>query len=409
MKYQDLKTVKLPSAPGVYFFVGSKGNFLYIGKATVLHDRVRSYFGRDIPTTRGPQITAMVKKAKNLKFQKTDSVLEALILEAELIRKYSPPYNTKEKDNKSFNHIIITDEDYPRVLIMRGRELEKMLPSLRPKIKNSFGPFPKGGILRDAMKIIRKIFPFRDTCAPQSGKRCFNRQIGLCPGVCSGEVTQGEYQQHIKNLQLFLRGRKKEVMQNLKKEMRSHAMLREFEKAGEIKRRLFALNHIHDIALFKRAKPIQGEALDRIEGYDIAHMSGKDLVGVMTVVEKGEPIKNEYRKFKIKSFEGIDDTRALKEVLERRLTHLEWQYPKLIVVDGGKAQKNAAEAVLRAAGTSIPVVGVVKDEHHRPKEILGDRMLKQKYEREILLVNSEAHRFAIKYHRESRSKSQYSR
>ena len=145
-----------------------------------------------------------------------------------------------------------------------------------------------------------------------------------------------------------------------------------------------------------------------MEGYDIAHISGKYLVGVMTVIEDGEIVKNEYRKFKIKSFEGVDDTRALKEVLERRLTHPEWQYPKLIVVDGGKAQKTAAEAILHAAGAGIPVVGVVKDEHHRPREILGITKvrplgsLRSGLEHSILLANSEAHRFAIKYHRKKR-------
>lgn len=414
MKYQALKQKKMPQEPGVYFFMGAGGKILYIGKATSLRDRVRSYFGADVINTRGPQIVSMVEKAKSVKFQKTDSVLEALILEAELIRKHRPHYNTKEKDNKSFNHIVITDEDFPRVLIIRDRELQDSLQAKSYKLQAVFGPFPKGSILRDAMKIIRKIFPFRDTCLPRrsdaeagsqgTSRPCFNRQIGLCPGVCTGEISQEEYRARIKNLKLFLRGRKKEVIRNLTKEMKVLSKQQEFEKAGETKRTIFALTHIQDIALLK--KSIQGRSLDglRIEAYDIAHISGKYLVGVMTVVVDGEVAKNEYRKFKIKSFEGVDDTRGLKEVLERRLAHPEWQYPKLIVTDGGKAQKNAAEAVLRTTGVVIPVVGVVKDEHHRPKEILGGGILKQKYEREILLANSEAHRFAIKYHRETRGK-----
>ncbi len=402
MKYQDLKTKKIPQEPGVYFFMGAGGKIFYIGKATSLRDRVRSYFGVDVANTRGPQIVSMVEKSKAVKFQRTDSVLEALILEAELIRKYRPPYNTKEKDNKSFNHIVITKEPFPRVLVVRGRDLS--LGNFKSSIDEIFGPFPQGGVLRDAIKIIRKIFPFRDTCVPGIGRPCFNRQIGLCPGVCTGEISQEEYRVQIKNLKLFLRGRKKDLIRNLTKEMKTLSKRQEFEKAGEIKRRLFALSHIQDIALIKNN--IQGESLDRfrVEAYDIAHISGKHLVGVMTAIENGELAKNEYRKFKIKSFVGIDDTRALKEILERRLAHPEWQYPRLIVVDGGKAQKNAAEAVLRTVGASIPVVGVVKDEHHRPKEILGDRALKQKYEREILFVNNEAHRFAIKYHREARGR-----
>ena len=407
MKYQVLKSKKIPQGPGVYFFIGTGRKILYIGKATSLRDRIRSYFGADTINTRGPQIVSMVEKSKTVKFKKTDSVLEALILEAELIKKHRPRYNTKEKDDKSFNYIVITDEVFPRVLIVRGREIQNKLQTKNYKLKTIFGPFPRGGVLKDAVKIIRKIFPFRDTCTPGIGRPCFNRQIGLCPGVCTGEISQKEYRARIKNLKLFLRGKKKDLIRNLTKEMKIFAKAHQFEKAGEIKRTLFSLSHIQDIALLKNAdrRGLNAEKRGiRIEGYDVAHISGKHPVGVMTVIENGEAAKNEYRKFKIKSFEGVDDTRALKEVLERRLAHPEWQYPRLIVVDGGKAQKNAAEAVLRVAGATIPVVGVVKDEHHRPKEILGDKILKQKYEREILFANSEAHRFAIKYHREARGR-----
>jgi excinuclease ABC subunit C len=405
MEYQQAKKKKIPQAPGVYFFVGSGGKILYIGKATSLRDRVQSYFTQDVTATRGTHIAAMVEKSKSIRFTKTDSVLEALVLEADLIKKHHPPYNTKEKDDKSWNHIVITKEPFPRVRVVRGRDL--MLGNVKEKIDEIFGPFPRGGILKDAMKIIRKIFPFRDYCTPGTGKPCFNAQIGLCPGVCTSEISQNEYHARIKNLKLFLRGRKKDVIRNLTNEMRAYAKAREFEKAGEVKRILFALTHIQDIALLKNAD-YRGLYADlrsiRIEGYDIAHMSGKHLVGVMTVVENGETMKNEYRKFKIKSFQGVDDTRALREVLERRLKHPEWQYPKLIVVDGGTAQKNAAEMVLRGAGSTIPVVSVVKDKHHRPREILGERKFVQKYEREILLANSEAHRFAVSYHRQTRGK-----
>src|SRR3990167_2962699 len=312
MKYQVLKSKKIPQGPGVYFFIGVGGKILYIGKATSLRDRIRGYFGVDVINTRGPQIVSMVEKSKTVKFKKTDSVLEALILEAELIRKYKPTYNTKEKDNKSFNHIVITDEVFPRVLIVRGRELKKTLHAPRFKIKDSFGPFPRGGVLKDAIKIIRKIFPFRDTCLPAAtstaqvgvlgiGRPCFNRQIGLCPGVCTGEISPEEYRARIKNLKLFLRGRKRDLIRNLMKEMKTYAKAHEFEKAGEIKRILFSLSHIQDIALLKRTTGQEIGNNFRIEGYDIAHLGGKHLVGVMTVVADGEATRSKYRKFKIKS------------------------------------------------------------------------------------------------------------
>jgi excinuclease ABC subunit C len=164
---------------------------------------------------------------------------------------------------------------------------------------------------------------------------------------------------------------------------------------------MFTLNHIQDISLikddlFRTAGPDQTTM--RIESYDIAHMSGQNVVGVMTVVEDGEAKKSDYRKFKIKDNPGVNDTKALSEVLSRRLAHIEWQMPDLIVVDGGVAQKRAMEKILRDNGALIPVVSVVKDEHHRPKEILGDKKWLA-YERAIILSNAEAHRYGIAYHK----------
>jgi excinuclease ABC subunit C len=141
----------------------------------------------------------------------------------------------------------------------------------------------------------------------------------------------------------------------------------------------------------------------RIEAYDIAHISGKDAVGVMTVVEDGELNKSQYRKFKI-GLDKNDDTANLKEVLTRRLNHPEWRLPDLIVVDGGVGQINAAREVLKLRSLEVPVVSVVKDERHKARGIMGELGAKEKYEKAILLANSEAHRFAIGYHRRLRGK-----
>lgn len=413
MKLKDIKKNKLPNVPGVYLFVDKQKNILYIGKATSIRSRIRSYFDKDINQKRGQHIATMVEQAKWVDFIKTDSVLEALILEASLIKKHEPKYNTKEKDDKSFNYIVITKEDFPRVLIVRGRELFTGKSSkLKYEVKYTFGPFPQGTILKDALKIVRKIFPFRDKCTPASGKQCFNRQIYLCPGMCSGEISKKEYSKVIQNIRLFLDGKKDKVIKKLEKQMSVEAKKLEFEKADEIKKTIFALKHIRDVALIKESPypNIKRRTSDvsswvfRIEAYDVAHISGEYVVGVMTVVENGEVKKNDYRKFKIKSFKGADDTRALKEILERRLAHPEWPLPKLFVVDGGKAQKNTVEKVLKEAGVAIPVVGVVKDERHKPKSIIGKSAPVEKYEKEILLANSEAHRFAITYHRFLRNK-----
>lgn len=405
---------KFPDTPGVYFFRRTKGNrsdILYIGKATSLKDRVRSYFSTDIAVTRGPKIVGMLGECTDVTFEKTDSVLEALLLEAHLIKKYQPEYNTKEKDNKSFYYVIVTKEDFPRVLLVRGRDILVSALDSKKKIDytiaHSFGPFPSGQTLRDALGLIRKIFPFRDKCTPCTGEKCkpcFNRQIGLCPGVCTGEITKESYQATIQNIVRFFKGEKKAILKDLAQQMKVLAKEHKFEEAGQLKKQIFALTHIHDVSLIKEenfdAKAPSGF---RIESYDIAHMSGQNMVGVMTVIEDGHIEKNEYRKFTIKHNTGADDTKALKEVVTRRLGHNEWRLPDLIVVDGGVAQKRAVEKVLYDNKIKIPVVSVVKDERHKPKEILGDKSY-LKYEKEILLSNAEAHRFAIGFHSLLRNK-----
>lgn len=412
---KDVKKILLglPDAPGVYQFKHGK-NILYIGKATSLKDRVRSYFNPDIVHTRSPLVSKMLSEFDNIEHIKTDSVLEALVLEAHLIKKFQPEANIKEKDNRSFNFVVITKEDFPRVLVVRGRELlnSHFLKDKDYEISYSFGPFPNGSQLKEAMKIVRKLFPFRDKCFPsselkptQKPKPCFNRQIGLCPGVCSGEITKEQYREQIENIILFFEGNKKKLIKGLEKQMKAFAKLKEFERADKIKKTIFTLNHIQDISLIKedlKSGTRSGEAF-RIESYDIAHMAGQNVVGVMTVVEDGEVKLSDYRKFKIKDNPGVNDTKALSEVLSRRLAHIEWKFPNLIVVDGGVAQKNIIEKVLKENRVDIPVVSVVKDERHKPKEILGDKVW-LKYEREILLSNAEAHRYGIAFHKQLRGK-----
>ena len=393
MQSQGLKKYKIPDKPGVYFFL-EKGKILYIGKATSLKSRVRSYFGKDLIATRGPIILDMVFKSKDIKWQETDSVLEALILEANLIKKHQPYYNTKEKDDKSFNYVGITKELLPKVVVVRGRVLDKKMFS------DVYGPYPNGNQLKEALKIIRKIFPFYDD--KSKNYKEFYRQIELAPNTEKRE----EYIRNIRNIKLFLSGKKSKIITDLKREMKNFAKEQKFEQANVFKRQIFALEHINDVSLIKSDNiSISSSETFRIEAYDIAHMSGKNMVGVMTVVENGQANKNEYRKFKIKTQTGANDTGALLEVLERRLGHPEWRYPNLIVVDGSTAQVNTAEKLLKRVGMSTPVVAVTKDEKHRAKDIKGDKDIVRTHEKEILLANSEAHRFAIKYHKDMRNKN----
>jgi excinuclease ABC subunit C len=435
MQSQELKKINIPDKPGVYFFLGPskrsegglKGNpssskttkghrdILYIGKATSLKDRTKSYFGKDIINTRGPLILDMVFKADSIKWQEADSVLEALILEANLIKKHQPYYNTKEKDDKSFNCVCITKDEIPKVIIVRGRNLEQK------KYSKIYGPFPNGGQLKEALNLIRKIFPFLDEKSRIKGSYEFYRQIKLIPD--QEEIIF----QNIKNIKLLFEGKKKSILKNLEKEMKMYAKAHAFEKAGEIKRQIFALQHIQDVSLIKEDSTRQFQKISssltlprvrggthtlqkssetslsfRIEAYDVAHMGGKDMVGVMVVLHDGELAKNEYRKFVIKNYTSSNDTGALSEMLTRRFKHTEWQMPDLIVVDGSTAQRNVALKILKEYSLKIPVSAVVKDDKHKAKMILS---ADPKLKKVILLANSEAHRFAIKYHKEKRNKS----
>ncbi len=389
MNSQGFKKLNLPDSPGVYKFLGKKKEVLYIGKATSLKDRVKSYFGKDLIKTRGTRLVQMVEEAKYLEYTTTDSVLEAMILEANEIKKHQPYYNAKEKDDRSYNYVTISKEAFPKVFITRG--------------SGTYGPYPHATELREALKIVRKIFPFRDEKCQLKNKPCFNAQIGLCPGPCAGWISKHEYRKNIRNIKLFFEAKKPKLIKTLEEEMGALAKKQKFEEAEKIKRQIFALDHIQDIALIRNDLEASNNKLEafRIEAYDIAHMSGKNAVGVMVVVEDGELNKSQYRKFKIK-IDKNDDVGNLREVLERRLNHPEWKLPDLIVVDGGEAQINVAKKVV--AGKNIQVVSVVKDARHKARAVVGSKKYVERYKKEILLANAEAHRFAINYHRRLRGK-----
>ncbi len=418
MQREELAQFNLPDEPGIYQF--KKGRkILYVGKAASLKDRTRSYFAKDLAASRAPAIVQMVAEATSVSFIQTDSVLEALILEANLIKKEMPEYNVMSKDNKSFNYVVVTRERFPRVLVVRGRELYTTWNN--KDIKHLYGPFPHGMQLQEAMKMIRRIFPFRDSkCTPcedqkkgsakllsnsrewanMGCKPCFNRQIGLCPGVCTGEMSLAEYKERIKYICTLFSGNFKGLKRELTKDMKAAAKAEDFERAEMLRRQCSALEHIKDVSLIKEERISAGGGI-RIEAYDVAHTSGVETVGVMTVVDNGEKITAAYRKFKINTV-GNDDVGALTEMLTRRLGHDEWPLPRVFVVDGGKGQMRAAQKIFKKVGLEIPLVGVVKNEKHQPERLIGDARAIEAHERDILLANNEAHRFAISWHRRRR-------
>ncbi len=388
----------LPDSPGVYIMKNADGDVLYVGKAGNLRRRVSSYFLRP----HDARIQKLVSEIKNIGYKKTDTAIEALILEAELIKRYKPPYNVREKDDTSFLYVEITREKFPRVLLVRGKS---------KTLGEKFGPFTSSSNIRQAINIIRRIFPFNTHPADKIGKAkrgCFDYEISLCPGTCLGVISRSDYLRNIRNIKLFLGGKKKKILTSLEREMKKTSKSLEFEKAEKIRRQIFALKHIQDVAFI--TEPELGAAmtkLPRIEGYDISNISGASAVGSMVVFSGDKPVKSEYRKFKIRTISGPDDVGMMKEVIRRRFSRIPsqggWLLPDLILVDGGKPQVNAAREILSESGVKIPVVGIAKGPSRKKNEFIG-KVPKEVGEKTLIKLRDEAHRFAISYHKNIRSK-----
>jgi excinuclease ABC subunit C len=414
MERTDLAAYDLPDCPGVYLFTHGKGRakkVVYVGKATSLRDRTRSYFDDDLIATRGPRIVDMVTLADGLRVETTPTVLEALVREAALIREYRPKANVEGKDDKTFLYACITDEEIPRVLAIRGKDIEfKKKRTLEGvPLRAIHGPFPSGYQLREALRLIRRIFPFYDTPRPvgegtrfTKGKVEFNRQIGQYPK----DMSRTGYLRSIRNVSLYLSGRVKTLRTTLTRDMKAAVKSERFEDAAVLRNQLFALDHVQDVSLIREDRDREQDE-PRIEAYDTAHLSGTNAIGVMVVIDEGRPDKKSYRTFRIQGVSGKslnDDIASLRELLSRRFGHPEWPYPKAIVVDGGKTHKKAAEETLKELGIQIPVVAVVKDERHRPREVIGS-LRAGIPDASVVLANSEAHRFSITLHRKARSRA----
>ena len=419
-----IKNDALPDTPGVYLMKDQRGKVLYVGKAVNLKRRVQQHFDRP----HGPFIQEMTPLVREIDYIEKGTAIEALILEANLIKHYWPKYNVLLKDNKSFMYLVITDEEYPRPILKRATDL---LPEEEKTSLAIFGPYLSARSLRVALDLVRKVFPW-STCVPPKppstnvgrgqgaggAKACFDYQIGRCPGVCIRKIDAKTYKATIRHLIKFFEGKKEDIVKGLTKEMTKLAKAEKFEEAAKIRNQLFSLEHIQDIALLMRDEPeartikrSEGEIdiYGRIEGYDISHISGTSQVASMVVFQNGAPAKAQYRKFKIKTVEGSNDVGSLKEVLTRRLKHDEWSLPQLLLIDGGKPQVHAVEEVVRELGVQVPVVGMAKGpERKRTDLICSDRSpslctLLEPHIDLLTQVRDESHRFAITFHRKVRS------
>lgn len=412
---------KLPARPGVYLFYNKKGKIIYVGKAGNLKSRVRQYWQKSV--TPSPAKFSMMKKVEKIKIEVCDSEIEALLLEANLIKKYQPEYNVIMKDDKSFVYIKVTTEDeWPTVITTRQIAADGKY----------FGPFTAGTPVRETLKLLGKIYPIR-RCKMEENKTCLFGRLGRCP--CNGQVTKDEYKLMIKEIIMFFEGKKKTILMNIKKELRELSKRKKkdakvLERIEKLKWKVINLKkvlaHKHvlglddkiEVDLTELARELSLKKVpERIEGYDISNIYGQSAVGAMVVFNNGIPNKSQYRKFKIKTVKGIDDVGMLREIFTRRLKRAEpslksgskdeWPLPDLIIVDGGKGQLNAAVEILKEHKLKIPVISLAKrlEEVYVPGEIKARVLTRNSPALHLVQrVRDEAHRFAISYHRLLRRK-----
>jgi len=421
----------LPNQPGVYLFKDSSRQVLYVGKALNLKKRVRNYFDTQPKEER---IKKLLTEAKKIDFYQVEGEIEALLLEARLIKQFKPKYNVRLKDDKRYLYVGITKEKYPQIKLLRQPECESSLLAW-------YGPFPSSSSLKEILRLLRRIFPYR-SCRKLTSKSCLYHHLNLCPGMCLTEVKS--YQKTIKKMMMFLEGQITPLMKKLQKEMKKAADSQKYEEAGRIKKQIELIEnlfHHHGQGgdegktqkqadelrkLLVKYSGIEPSRIERLEAYDVANLGENLIVGAMVVFVNGEPDKSQYRQFNLKgptyakASAGKGDPGGIKQILVRRLTHQEWLYPQAILVDGGKTQVNAAFEAVREKNLAkqIPVLGLAKKE----EKIFIPKVSKETivawkivpYQSSSLVhqllqqARDEAHRFAQRYYKKLYQKITFS-
>jgi excinuclease ABC subunit C len=420
------KIFQIPKKPGVYCFKKG-GEILYIGKAANLKERVKNHFQQ--PTYKD---YLFLDKIEKIGYLKTDSEIEALILEASLIKKYQPKFNVIWRDSKNYFFVAKTKEEFPRIFWTH----QKKIKGQKSKVKIEYlGPFVDGKALKQTLTVLRKVFPFR-SCRVLPKRPCLWYHLKRCPAPCLLKTKSGEEidlrekikkesQKNAESIFKIIQGKKKEVLRDLKREMKTAAKKRNFEEAAKLRDQIFALERVFEHSRIlesetkvevpweeteKKLKEIlktKGK-ISRIEAYDISNIQGKMATGSMVTFLKGRAEKNFYRRFKIKAEGKPNDVLMIKEVLERRLKHQEWEFPDLILIDGGKAQLNVALSLLEKLEKRPKVIALAKKKNdlflEGEKNPIPLKILPREIFNLILNLRNEAHRFAISYHRKLRKK-----
>ncbi len=405
------KVSGLPLRPGVYIFKDGDGKVLYVGKASSLRDRVRSYFRRS--KDHGPRIEALVEKIRDIDHVTTATEAEALLYESNLIKEYQPKYNVELRDSKTYPLIKITmSDDFPRVMVARGKKSDGSI---------YFGPYTDATLLHEAVKAIRRIFMFR-TCSKSPKRACVYDDLGLCSAPCEGKISKEDYAGRIKEVILFIEGKKSELIRRLTAKMKEYSAEKRFEEAAEIRNQIEALS----TAVHKRAGAASGaqglselaEVLGmqslprRIEAFDISNIKGENACGSMVSFKDGRPDKSNYRMFRIKEVEGQDDYAMMREIVRRRYSGVLKRsdaLPDLILIDGGRGHLSSAAVETKALGLEkIPMIGLAKVFEHiytLDKALPIALPPSSKALQLIQRVRDESHRFAIRYHHILRRKA----
>lgn len=417
------KLKKLPSKPGVYFFRDSAGKILYIGKASILKKRVSSYFQK---THKDYKTPLMVEKIADVEWIETVSEVDALFLEAEFIKRHKPLYNVRERDDKNFIFVRIPmQDDFPTVSLVRR--------PLDDKAKY-YGPFINGYGVRQALRYLRKVFPYFVKSEKKYSSK-LEYQIGILPRP---ETSKTEYRKQIRKLIMVLEGKSTKLIDQLEKELMKLSAQKKYEEAIEPRNQYLALKALStrvvfggeekitigaDQALIELAKYLGiKKNLRRIECYDISNFAGGDSVSSMVVFSDGLPDSRAYRHFKMNT-KGPNDFAMMQETLRRRLNdrNKKWPKPDLIIIDGGKGQLSSARKILiDEFKLKIPVVGLAKryetlvmsrdDFASQPEFSKDGDFYNLNLEKDSVLlhllqrIRDEAHRFAVSYHTKLRGK-----
>lgn len=414
-KTLDKKIADLPKTPGVYFHKDKQGEIIYVGKAANLRNRVRQYFQDS--RVRDPKTDALVKEIADVDWMELETELDALFVEAEMIRRYMPRFNILLRDDKSFVYVRIDQKsDYPSVTFTR-RPLDDGATYL--------GPYMSKFTVARALKYLRKAFPYSThTVTPK--RACLQAQIGLCPGLEAGMTSLQKYQQNLNRLTQYLKGNRKTLVAELEREMKAKSKTHHFEDAAKLRNQLLALKSLErqiifsdqenldiskDEGLAELAQLLGIEIPRRIEGFDISHMSGTDNAASMVVFVNGVPDKSQYRKFKLR-VPGNDDFKHMAEAMERRFSPKNikaWGKPDLILIDGGSGQVSSALYILNKLSIYIPTIGLAKRYEEIIVPIKGVNATKSQFDKMVLpqsshalkllmRIRDESHRFAVSYH-----------